>query len=326
MSMFPHTRMRRMRRTSRIRDLVKETTLTVNDLIYPVFIKEGVSNPEPIESMPGQYRLPAEDILKEVEALTSLKIPSVILFGLPRKKDAVGSEAYRRNGVIQSAVKEIKDAFGDKIVVVTDVCLCQYTDHGHCGIVKGGEIVNDQTLRLLTQTAVSHAEAGADIVAPSAMMDGQVQAIRNGLDSAGHSNVAVMAYSAKHASCFYGPFRDAAYSRPSFGDRRSYQMDCSNPDEALREVELDIDEGADIVMVKPALAYLDLIHRVKTTFRIPTAAYNVSGEYSMIKAAARMGWLDEKSAALEVLTAIKRAGADMILTYFAKEAAEWLHT
>ncbi|MEM3003675.1 MAG: porphobilinogen synthase [Candidatus Bathyarchaeia archaeon] len=315
-----------MRRTSRIRDLVKETTLTVNDLIYPVFIKEGVSNPEPIESMPGQYRLPAEDILKEVEALTSLKIPSVILFGLPRKKDAVGSEAYRRNGVIQSAVKEIKDAFGDKIVVVTDVCLCQYTDHGHCGIVKGGEIVNDQTLRLLTQTAVSHAEAGADIVAPSAMMDGQVQAIRNGLDSAGHSNVAVMAYSAKHASCFYGPFRDAAYSRPSFGDRRSYQMDCSNPDEALREVELDIDEGADIVMVKPALAYLDLIHRVKTTFRIPTAAYNVSGEYSMIKAAARMGWLDEKSAALEVLTAIKRAGADMILTYFAKEAAEWLHT
>lgn len=324
--MFPHTRMRRMRRTSRIRDLVKETTLTVNDLIYPVFIKEGVSNPEPIESMPGQYRLPAEDILKEVEALTSLKIPSVILFGLPRKKDAVGSEAYRRNGVIQSAVKEIKDAFGDKIVVVTDVCLCQYTDHGHCGIVKGGEIVNDQTLRLLTQTAVSHAEAGADIVAPSAMMDGQVQAIRNGLDSAGHSNVAVMAYSAKHASCFYGPFRDAAYSRPSFGDRRSYQMDCSNPDEALREVELDIDEGADIVMVKPALAYLDLIHRVKTTFRIPTAAYNVSGEYSMIKAAARMGWLDEKSAALEVLTAIKRAGADMILTYFAKEAAEWLHT
>jgi porphobilinogen synthase len=313
-----------MRRISKIRDLVKETSLTVNDLIYPVFIKEGISKPEPIDSMPGHCRLPLGDILKEVEVLSSLKIPSVILFGIPKKKDAAGSEAYRRDGVVQSAVKQIKSALGDKIVVATDVCLCQYTDHGHCGIVKDGEIVNDETLRLLTQVAVSHAEAGADIVAPSAMMDGQVQAIREGLDSAGHSNVVIMAYSAKHASCFYGPFRDAAYSKPSFGDRRSYQMDYSNSDEALREVELDIDEGADIVMVKPALAYLDLIHRIKTTFKMPTAAYNVSGEYSMIKAAGRMGWLDEKSAALEVLTAIKRAGADMILTYFAKEAAEWL--
>ncbi|MBS7623219.1 porphobilinogen synthase [Candidatus Bathyarchaeota archaeon] len=322
--MFPHTRMRRMRRASKIRDLVKGTSLTVNDLIYPVFIKEGISKPEPIDSMPGQYRLPMEDSLKEVEVLTSLKVPSVILFGIPKKKDATGSEAYRRDGVIQSAVKEVKSVFGDKIAVITDVCLCQYTDHGHCGLVKDGEIVNDETLRLLTLIAVSHAEAGADIVAPSAMMDGQVQAIREGLDSAGYSNVAIMAYSAKHASCFYGPFRDAAYSRPVFGDRQSYQMDYSNSDEALREVELDIDEGADIVMVKPALAYLDLIYRVKTTFRMPTAAYNVSGEYSMIKAAGRMGWLDEKSAALEVLTAIKRAGADMILTYFAKEAAEWL--
>jgi len=315
-----------MRRTPRIRDLMKETRLTVNDFIYPVFIKEGISKPESIDSMPGQFRLPIADGLKEVEALASLGVPSVILFGIPKKKDTVGSAAYQKNGVVQRAAMEIKSTFGDKVVVMTDVCLCQYTDHGHCGIVKNGEIINDQTLKLLTQTAVSHAEAGADIVAPSAMMDGQIHAIRKGLDSSGLSDVAIMAYSAKHASCFYGPFRDAAYSKPSFGDRRSYQMDYSNPNEAMREVELDINEGADIVMVKPALAYLDLIHRVKATFKMPTAAYNVSGEYSMIKAAGKMGWLDEKSAALEVLTAIKRAGADMILTYFAREAAEWLQT
>jgi len=315
-----------MRRTPRIRDLVKETHLTVNDFIYPMFVKEGISKPEPIDSMPGQYRLSIADGLKEVEALVSVGVPSVILFGIPEKKDAVGSAAYQKNGIVQRAAEEIKSAFGDKVVVMTDVCLCQYTDHGHCGIVRNGEIVNDQTLKLLTQTAVSHAKAGADVVAPSAMMDGQIQAIRKGLDSSGLSDVATMAYSAKHASCFYGPFRDAAYSKPSFGDRRSYQMDYSNPNEALREVELDINEGADIVMVKPALAYLDLIHLVKTAFKMPTAAYNVSGEYSMIKAAGKMGWIDEKAAALEVLTAIKRAGADMILTYFAKEAADWLQT
>jgi len=323
---FPYTRSRRMRRTPRIRDLVKETHLTVNDFIYPMFVKEGISKPEPIDSMPGQYRLSIADGLKEVEALVSVGVPSVILFGIPEKKDAVGSAAYQKNGIVQRAAEEIKSAFGDKVVVMTDVCLCQYTDHGHCGIVRNGEIVNDQTLKLLTQTAVSHAKAGADVVAPSAMMDGQIQAIRKGLDSSGLSDVATMAYSAKHASCFYGPFRDAAYSKPSFGDRRSYQMDYSNPNEALREVELDINEGADIVMVKPALAYLDLIHLVKTAFKMPTAAYNVSGEYSMIKAAGKMGWIDEKAAALEVLTAIKRAGADMILTYFAKEAADWLQT
>ena len=323
---FPYTRLRRMRRTPRIRDLVKEAHLTVNDFIYPMFFKEGISKPEPIDSMPGQYRLPMVGGLKEVEALVSLGVPSVILFGIPKKKDAVGSAAYQKNGIVQRAAKEIKSVFGDKVVVMTDVCLCQYTDHGHCGIVRNGEIINDQTLKLLTQTAVSHAKAGADVVAPSAMMDGQIQAIRKGLDSSGLSDVATMAYSAKHASCFYGPFRDAAYSKPSFGDRRSYQMDYSNPNEALREVELDINEGADIVMVKPALAYLDLIHQVKTTFKMPTAAYNVSGEYSMIKAAGKLGWIDEKAAALEVLTAIKRAGADMILTYFAKEAAEWLQT
>ncbi len=315
-----------MRRTTKFRDLVRETKLNVDDLVYPIFVKEGVSKPEAIDSMPGQYRLPIDATLTEVENLVSLGVSTVILFGIPKKKDAAGSAAYQDDGIVQQTVKKIKTSFSDQIIVMTDVCLCQYTDHGHCGVVEGGEILNDQSLKLLSQTAISHAESGADIVAPSAMMDGQVQAIRRGLDNSGHSNVAVMAYSAKQASCFYGPFRDAAYSTPAFGDRRSYQMDYSNPNEALREVELDIKEGADIVMVKPALAYLDLIRRVKDTFKMPTAAYSVSGEYSMIKAAGKMGWLDEKAATLEVLTAIKRAGADIILTYFAKEAAKWLQT
>jgi len=323
---YPHVRMRRLRKNTMIRDLIRETKLTVNDFVYPMFIKEGISKSEPIDSMPGQHRHTPKDALKEIQILVSLGVPAVILFGIPQKKDPFGSAAYQSNGVVQQAVREIRAVYGDRIIVMTDVCLCQYTDHGHCGVAEGGSIINDQTLRFLTKTALSHAEAGADIVAPSAMMDGQVQAIRCGLDEAGYSDVAVMAYSAKYASCFYGPFRDAAYSKPSFGDRRSYQMDYANPFEALREVELDIKEGADIVMVKPALAYLDLIHQVKLTFKMPTAAYNVSGEYSMIKAAAKMGWLDEKSAALEVLTAIKRAGADIILTYFTKEAAEWLRS
>jgi porphobilinogen synthase len=322
--LFPYRRMRRLRRAKNIRDLVRETELAANDMVYPMFIKEGISRSEPIDSMPGQYRLSIEAAVKEVGDLVAWDISSVMIFGIPNKKDAAGSAAYQSEGVVQEVVRKIKSAYGDQVVVMTDVCLCQYTDHGHCGIVEGGEILNDQTLKLLTQTAISHVEAGADIVAPSAMMDGQVQAIRKGLDDSGYSNVAIMAYSAKHASCFYGPFRDAADSKPTFGDRRSYQMDYSNPDEALREVELDIKEGADIVMVKPALAYLDLIHRVKTTFKMPTAAYNVSGEYSMIKAAGDIGWIDEKAAVLEVLTAIKRAGADIILTYFAKEVAKWL--
>lgn len=316
--------MRRLRRTLKIRELVRETVLTSNDLIYPIFVKEGISNPEPIDSMPGQFRLPINKAVEEAENVASLGIPAIILFGIPVKKDDVASSAYDPNGIVQRTVRSIKDRLGDRLALMTDICLCQYTAHGHCGIVKGNQILNDPTLGILQKIAVSHAEAGADVVAPSGMIDGQVQAIRKALDHAGFTDVAIMAYSAKHASHFYGPFREAAHSAPSFGDRRSYQMDYANPDEALREVELDIKEGADIVMAKPALAYLDLIYRVKTKFGVPTAAYNVSGEYSMIKAAAEKGWIDEKAIVLEVLTAIKRAGADMTLTYFAKEVARWL--
>lgn len=321
---FPQLRMRRLRRTPKIRDLIRETVLTPNDLIYPMFIKEGISNPEPIHAMPGQFRLPLNEVIKEAKNLTSLGIPAVILFGIPAKKDETGSSAYDKDGIVQRAVKTIKEQLENELVIMTDVCLCQYTSHGHCGVVEGNEILNDPTLEILQRVAVSHAEAGADVVAPSGMIDGQVQAIRKALDHTGFTNVAIMAYSAKHASYFYGPFREAAYSTPSFGDRRSYQMDYANPNEALQEVELDVKEGADIIMVKPALAYLDLIYRIKTKFGLPTAAYNVSGEYSMIKAAAEKGWIDEKAITLEVLTAIKRAGADMILTYFAKEVARWL--
>lgn len=321
---FPQLRMRRLRRTPKIRDLIRETVLTPNDLIYPMFIKEGISNPEPIHAMPGQFRLPLNEVIKEAKNLTSLGILAVILFGIPVRRDETGSSAYDKDGVVQRAVKAIKEQLENELVVMTDVCLCQYTSHGHCGVVEGNEILNDPTLEILQRVAVSHAEAGADVVAPSGMIDGQVQAIRKALDHTGFANVAIMAYSAKHASYFYGPFREAADSAPSFGDRRSYQMDYANPNEALQEVELDIKEGADIIMVKPALAYLDLIYRIKTKLGMPTAAYNVSGEYSMIKAAAEKGWIDEKAITLEVLTAIKRAGADMILTYFAKEVARWL--
>lgn len=321
---FPQLRMRRLRKTPKIRDLIRETVLTPNNLIYPMFIKEGISNSEPIHAMPSQFRLPLNEVIEVAKNLTSLGIPAVILFGIPAKKDETGSSAYDKDGIVQRAVRTIKEHLENELVIITDVCLCQYTSHGHCGVVKHNEILNDPTLEILQRVAVSHAEAGADVVAPSGMIDGQVQAIRKALDHTGYKNVAIMAYSAKHASHFYGPFREAAYSAPSFGDRKSYQMDYANPNEALREAELDIKEGADIIMVKPALAYLDLIYRIKTKFGLPTAAYNVSGEYSMIKAAAEKGWVDEKAIILEVLTAIKRAGADMILTYFAKEVARWL--
>jgi porphobilinogen synthase len=316
--------MRRLRKTPKIRKLVEETVLTPNDLIYPIFVKEGINNPEPIGPMPGQFRLPLNNVAKEAKNVASLGIPAVILFGIPVKKDETGSSAYDKNGIVQKGVRAIKETLENELVVMTDVCLCQYMSHGHCGVVKDNNVLNDPTLEILQRTAVSHAEAGADVVAPSGMIDGQVQAIREALDNSGFTNVAIMAYSAKHASSFYEPFREASHSAPSFGDRGGYQMSYANPSEALREVELDIKEGADVVMVKPALAYLDLIYRVKTEFGLPTAAYNVSGEYSMIKAAAEKGWIDEKAIVLEVLTAIKRAGADMILTYFAREAAGWL--
>jgi porphobilinogen synthase len=274
--------------------------------------------------MPGQRRQSPSTVLREVARLVDKGVKSIILFGIPTVKDEIGSAAYDPNGVVQKTIHDLKDQFGDELVVFTDVCMCQYTSHGHCGLVNDGLIDNDGTLPKLAEVAVSHARAGADMVAPSAMIDGQVKTIRQALDDNGFKDVAVMAYAAKHASSFFGPFREAAFSTPKFGDRRTYQMDYSNPEEALREIGLDIREGADMIMVKPALAYLDIIYRAKKRFRMPTAAYNVSGEFSMIKAAAREGWIDEKSAILEVLTSIKRAGADMILTYHALEAAEWL--
>ncbi|RLG57528.1 MAG: porphobilinogen synthase [Candidatus Hydrothermarchaeota archaeon] len=320
--MFPRIRLRRLRRTPLIRDMVRETTLTKKDLIYPMFIVEGKT--QEIASMPGISRLSINDAIEEVKEIVELGIPAIILFGIPKKKDSVASQAYAKEGIIQRAVRAIKDEVGDNLVVITDVCLCEYMDHGHCGIVKGNEILNDPTLELLAKTAVSHAEAGADIVAPSDMMDGRVKAIREALDEEGFENVAIMSYSAKYASSFYSPFREAADSAPAFGDRKSYQMDIGNAEEALREVALDIEEGADIVMVKPALAYLDVIYRVKKTFGMPTAAYNVSGEYAMIKAAAERNLIDEKAIVYETLLSIKRAGADLILTYFAKEVAGWI--
>ncbi len=277
-----------------------------------------------IPSMPGQKRLASSSLQRETSNLQDRGVRSIILFGIPRVKDDTGSSASDQNGVVQKALEETKDQFGDQVVVFTDVCMCQYTSHGHCGIVRDGIIENDETLKRLGEIAVSHAGAGADAVAPSAMIDGQVKGIRTALDDAGFKEVAILGYSAKHASSFFSPFREAAFSSPTFGDRRTYQMDYSNPEEALREIALDVAEGADMIMVKPALAYLDLIHRAKVRFQMPTAAYNVSGEFSMVKAAAREGWIDEKSVVLEILTAIKRAGADMIITYHAGEAAEWL--
>ncbi|MFH1774953.1 MAG: porphobilinogen synthase [Methanobacteriota archaeon] len=319
---FPKKRMRRLRKNEKIRAMIREATLAKDDLIFPVFIKEGIKRKEKIDAMPGQFRLPLEEIRDEALELVSLGIPAVILFGIPARKDNAASEAYNPQGIIQKAVKEIKDEVGDDLAVITDVCLCEYMEHGHCGVVEGEKILNDATLALLAKTAVSHAEAGCDIVAPSDMMDGRVKAIREALDDSGFEDMIIMSYAAKYASSFYSPFREAAASAPAFGDRKSYQMDPCNAGEALQEVYLDIQEGADIIMVKPALAYLDVIHRVKAEFAVPTAAYNVSGEYAMVKAASN--FIDEKSIVLEILTSIKRAGADMILTYHAKDAARWL--
>ena len=320
---FPTYRSRRLRAGENLRRLVRETRLSVDDLIYPMFVVHGHDVADEIPSMPGVYQYSVDRLIRAAKELTALRIPGTILFGIPKSKDSVGSEAYADDGIIQQAVRAIKDA-APELLVITDVCLCEYTDHGHCGVTHNGEVVNDSTLELLVKESLSHVRAGADMVAPSDMMDGRVGAIRGALDENGYDQVPIMAYSAKYASAFYGPFREAADSAPQFGDRRSYQMDASNAGEALREVALDIEEGADILMVKPALSYLDVIWRVKEAFQAPVAAYNVSGEYAMIKAAAQNGWIDERRVALEVLTSIKRAGADIILTYFAKSVVGWL--
>jgi porphobilinogen synthase len=315
--------MRRTRQNERLRGLVRETHLSVDQFIYPLFVAEGLHEPQPISSMPGIVQWPLELLGREVERVASLGIPAVLLFGIPGEKDAVGSQAYASEGIIQQAIRLLK-AQVPEVLVMTDVCLCEYTDHGHCGVIHNGTVENDESLSLLAQMALSHVEAGADLVAPSDMMDGRVGAIRHLLDEHGFQQTPIMAYSAKFASGFYGPFREAAGSTPQFGDRRSYQMDPANVREALREVDLDIAEGADVVMVKPALAYLDVIRQVREHCSLPIAAYNVSGEYSMIKAAAQQGWIDEQRIVMEVLTGIRRAGADMLITYFAPDVARWL--
>ncbi len=321
---FPEYRGRRMRRSESVRRMVRETRLSVDDLILPLFAVGGKGVAEPIPSMPGQYHLSVDRLVETAKTAAAAGVPAVILFGVPEQKNPLATSAYARDGIVQRAVAALKSALPD-LTVITDVCLCQYTDHGHCGVVEAGRIDNDATLDLLARTAVSHAGAGADMVAPSDMMDGRVAEIRGALDENQFADVAIMAYSAKYCSAFYGPFREAAHSAPQFGDRRTYQMDPANALEAIREVTMDIEEGADIVMVKPALAYLDVIHRVREEVDLPVAAYNVSGEYSLIKAAEKMGWIDGQRAMLETLTAIKRAGADMILTYFAIDAANALH-
>ena len=318
---FPANRPRRLRKNENFRRMIRETRLSVDDLVYPLFVTGGKNVKKPISAMPGNYQMSVDQIIREVKATRELGIPAILIFGLPAKKDERGSGAYARDGIIQRAVSEIKEKVPD-ILVITDLCLCEYTSHGHCGMIKKGEVDNDTTLDILAETAVSQARAGADMVAPSAMMDGQVQAVREALDEEGFEEVPIMAYSAKYASCFYGPFREAAESAPQFGDRKAYQMDPPNSDEAMREISLDVEEGADIIMVKPALAYLDVIRRAKEEFDLPLAAYNVSGEFSMIKAAAKLGWIDGERAMMEVLTSIKRAGADIILTYFARDAAK----
>ena len=320
---FPVHRLRRLRRTASLRGLVGETRLSVADLVYPMFICPGEGVRAPVDSMPGVDRVSVDLGVEDCREVAGLGIPAVMLFGIPESKDAYGTGAYADDGIVQRAIGAIKAAVPE-LTVIADTCLCEYTDHGHCGVIREGDVENDATLRLLVRTAVSQARAGADMVAPSDMMDGRVGEIREGLDGERLTHVPILAYSAKYASAYYGPFRDAAGSAPQFGDRRSYQMDPANTNEALREVELDLEEGADIVMVKPALAYLDVIQRVKSAFEVPVAAYNVSGEYAMIKAAGRMGWIDEETIVLETLTAIKRAGADMILTYFAKDVARGL--
>ena len=323
MANYPLKRLRRLRYNPLVRDMVRETILTKDDFIYPLFVVPGEKIKNPVKSMPGVFQMSIDTLVEECKEVSSLGIPAVILFGIPDHKDEVGSEAYSPNGIIQQAVRAIK-ANVQNLLVITDVCLCEYTSHGHCGVLQGEDILNDETVSLLAKEAVSHAEAGADIIAPSDMMDGRIIAIRKALDYKGFTKIPIMSYAAKYASGFYGPFRDAAESTPAFGDRRSHQMDIANTNEAMREVESDIEEGADIVMVKPAGAYLDVIYRVKEKFGLPTAAYQVSGEFAMIKAAAQNGWIDGERVMMESLVAIKRAGADMILTYFAKDAAKYL--
>jgi len=320
---YPLYRPRRLRVSETIRRMVRETRLSADGLVLPFFVVHGRAVRREVASMPGVFQLSVDELVRDAKEATALGIPAVLLFGLPAAKDAVGSEAYARDGIVQQAVRALKDSISD-LAVITDVCLCEYTSHGHCGVVERGRVKNDPTLELLARTALSHAEAGADLVAPSDMMDGRVGAIREALDEAGYEEVSILAYAAKYASGFYGPFREAAESAPQFGDRRAYQMDPANAEEALREVALDLDEGADLVMVKPALPYLDVLWRVKSEFGVPVAAYSVSGEYAMLKAAARLGWLEEERVMIETLTAIKRAGADLIVTYYAREVARLL--
>ncbi len=323
MSNFPTVRLRRTRQNEKLRSLVRETHLAVDQLIYPLFIAEDISEPHEVSSMPGIMQWPLEYLGREAERIANLGIPAVLLFGIPTEKDEVGSQAYDSQGIIQQAIRRLKAETPD-LLVITDVCLCEYTSHGHCGVIHNGYVQNDESLDLLASMALSHVEAGADLVAPSDMMDGRVGAIRRTLDGHGFNSTPIMAYSAKFASGFYGPFREAAGSTPQFGDRRAYQMDPANAREALREVDLDIAEGADIVMVKPAMAYMDVIRQVRDRCNLPIAAYNVSGEFAMIKAAAQNGWIDERRVTMEVLTGIRRAGADMIITYFAPDVVGWL--
>ncbi len=323
--LFPDYRPRRLRRNEAFRRMVRETALSVDDLILPLFVITGKNVKNPIEAMPGHYQFSVDQLKKTARSAYELGIPAIMLFGIPEKKDALATSAYHRDGVVQKAVRELKDSIPE-LLVITDVCLCQYTDHGHCGIIEGDIVDNDSTLDLLARTALSHAKAGADMVAPSDMMDGRVAEIRGMLDDSGYSHIPVMSYSAKYCSSYYGPFRSAAHSAPKFGDRRTYQMDPANSTEAIREVTMDVEEGADIIMVKPALAYLDIIFRVRQEIDLPVAAYNVSGEFSMIKAADQMGWIDGTKVMMETLTSIKRAGADIIMTYFAMEAAAILRS
>jgi porphobilinogen synthase len=318
---YPIYRPRRLRKNANFRRMIRETKLSVDNLVYPLFVNPGRNVKKPINSMPGNFQMSVDHLVKEVQKTKDLGIPAVLLFGIPEKKDEVGSGAFADDGIIQQATREIKEKVPD-IMVICDLCLCEYTSHGHCGTIKDNDVDNDATLEILAETALSQAKAGADMVAPSGMMDGGVGVIREALDEEGYDALPIMAYSAKYASCFYGPFREAAEGAPQFGDRKSYQMDPANSDEAIREITLDVEEGADIIMVKPALPYLDIICRAKEEFDLPIAAYNVSGEFAMIKAAANLGWLDEEKAMMEALISIKRAGADIIITYFARDAAK----
>ncbi|MFP7333650.1 porphobilinogen synthase [Shouchella clausii] len=319
----PFMRHRRLRQSAAIRRMVRETTLQADDLIYPLFVTEEKNKKTEVPSMPGVYQFSLDRLNEEVGEVEKLGIPAIILFGIPSEKDACGSQAYAEEGIVQRAIRQVKHAFPN-MVVIADTCLCEFTDHGHCGLVKEGDVLNDESLALLTKTAVSQAEAGADIIAPSNMMDGFVYAIRNGLDEAGFTDIPIMSYAVKYASAFYGPFRDAANSAPAFGDRKTYQMDAANREEALREARSDVEQGADFLIVKPALSYLDIVREVKNETGMPLVAYNVSGEYAMVKAAAQNGWIDEKAMVMETLISMKRAGADLILTYHAKDVANWL--